>query len=133
MGLISGQWGTGKTFLALDLAGSVMTGARFAGHRVKRPGGVLFVAAEAAGDIPIRLAALVDHKLAGERQGDLLRPTPTQVARLPFAWIDTCHEPSPARDGETVAEYLARRQKEALRTLAADHAAGHIAFEEAND
>src|SRR3954464_3207910 len=58
-GLLSGQWGTGKTFGALDLSASVMTGQLFAGRRVVRQGGVLFVAAEGAYEIPIRLQGLV--------------------------------------------------------------------------
>jgi RecA-family ATPase len=45
-GLLSGQWGAGKTFGALDLAASVITGEPFAGRRVVRRGGVLFVAPE---------------------------------------------------------------------------------------
>ena len=47
-GLLSGRWGTFKTFIAIDLAGSVMTGGSFAGHPVKRTGGVLLMAAEGA-------------------------------------------------------------------------------------
>ena len=74
-GLISGQWGTGETFVALDLSRAVMTGGEFARHPVKRHGGVLFIAAEGAGEIPIRLAGLYKTKcenLAGEK--------------LPFCW-----------------------------------------------
>jgi hypothetical protein len=53
--LLSGQWGTAKTFVALDLATAVMTGRSFAGRRVMRRGGVLFLPAEGAFEIPIRL------------------------------------------------------------------------------
>ena len=41
-GLISGQWGTGKTFVSFELAAALMTGQPFVGHTVKRQCGVLF-------------------------------------------------------------------------------------------
>jgi hypothetical protein len=78
VGLISGQWGTAKTFIAMDLSFSVMTGHPFAGRAVKRKGGVLFIAAEGASEIPIRLAGLVETKL------------PDHKGRLPFAWAESC-------------------------------------------
>lgn len=78
-GLLSGQWGTGKTFIALDLAASVMTGTPFAGRNVARRGGVLFIAAEGADEIPVRLKGLASQKL-GLGEGE----------RLPFAWIEDC-------------------------------------------
>ena len=78
-GLMPGQWGCGKTFTAIDLSASVMTGQPFAGRRVVRRGGVLFVASEGAFEIPIRLRGLVQGKLGGD-PGE----------RLPFAWIDDC-------------------------------------------
>ena len=62
-GLASGQWGTAKTFTVLDLAASVMTSTPFAGREVVRQGGVLFVAAEGAYEIPIRLKGVVEEKL----------------------------------------------------------------------
>lgn len=58
--LVSGQWGTFKTFVVLDLAGSVMTGLAFAGREVRRRGGILFVAAEGASEIAIRLGGCDD-------------------------------------------------------------------------
>ena len=62
-GLASGQWGAGKTFAVIDLSLSVMTGTPFAGREVCRRGGVLFIAAEGASEIPIRVQGVVDHKL----------------------------------------------------------------------
>ncbi len=53
--LIPGQWGTGKTFVALDLANSVARGRDFANRVCKRQGGVLYIAAEGAAFLPIRL------------------------------------------------------------------------------
>ena len=74
-GLMSGQWGTAKTFAAIALAGSVMTGAPFAGREIVRRGGVLLVAAEGASEVSIRLNGMVDSKLKAE-------------GSLPFAWIE---------------------------------------------
>ena len=74
-GLMSGQWGTYKTFAALDLAAAVMTGTVFAGHPVKRQGGVLFIAVEGREEIPIRLEALNQMKCG-------------QAERLPFFCLD---------------------------------------------
>ena len=82
-GLVSGQWGTFKTFVVLDLAGSVMTGHPFAGRPVRRKGGVLFIAAEGASEVSLRLKGLTDHKLS--EHGTRLVPS-----RLPFAWIEEC-------------------------------------------
>ena len=76
-GLLSGRWGTFKTFIAIDLAGSVMTGGSFAGHPVKRTGGVLLMAAEGASEIPIRIQGLVEAKYPG-------------CGKLPFAWFEGC-------------------------------------------
>jgi hypothetical protein len=70
VGLLSGRSSSGKTFVALHLAQSIATDKPFGGRRIKRKGGTLFMAAEAAGDIPDRLRGL------GER------------APLPFAWVD---------------------------------------------
>ncbi|MGF3027915.1 ATP-binding protein [Methylobacterium aquaticum] len=78
-GLLAGQWGGGKTFAGLDLSASVMTGLPFAGKRVMRQGGVLFIAPEGAFEIPIRLKGIVQGKLG-----------PDAPERLPFAWIEEC-------------------------------------------
>jgi AAA domain len=74
-GLLPGQWGNYKTFVALDLAGAVMTGAAFADHPVKRRGGVLFIAVEGREEIPIRLEAPNQAKCGG-------------TERLPFFCLD---------------------------------------------
>ena len=55
--LIAGQWGTYKTFVAIDLAASVMTKTPFAGRAVNRQGGVLFIAAEGQAQVRIRIKA----------------------------------------------------------------------------
>jgi AAA domain len=57
-GLISGQWGSYKTTVALDLAVSVMTATPLAGRfRIKRPGGVAYFAPEGGGGLASRLTA----------------------------------------------------------------------------
>lgn len=89
-GILSGQWGTFKTFNALDLAASVMTGTPFAGREVLRRGGVLFIAAEGAFEIPVRLQGLVDHKLGPLKLSRAAagNPIDADLERLPFAWIE---------------------------------------------
>jgi hypothetical protein len=61
-GLMSGQWGAGKTFTFLDLAASLMIGQPFVGHTVKRQCGVLLIAAEGADEVRLRLDAVVREK-----------------------------------------------------------------------
>jgi hypothetical protein len=75
VGLLSGQWGTGKTFVALELASSVMTGQPFLGRMIKRQCGVLFLAAEGADEVRPRLEAMVREKC-----GDM--------PRAPFRWYE---------------------------------------------
>ena len=76
-GLISGQWGLFKTFGALDLAHSCMSGEPFLGYEIMRCGGVLFMAIEGTYEVPIRLQGVIEDraKIAGP---------------APFAWIETC-------------------------------------------
>jgi AAA domain len=76
-GLISGQWGTYKTFAALELAHSCMSGVPFLGHEIMRRNGVLFIALEGTDEVPIRLQAVIDDR------GKITGPAP-------FAWIETC-------------------------------------------
>jgi RecA-family ATPase len=64
-----------KTFAALDLAASVVTGNSFAGHKVMRAGGVLFIAAEGGSGINIRFKTIMKEKYQIE--------TP-----MPFFWIE---------------------------------------------
>ena len=58
VGLLSGQSGTYKSFVAIKLAGAIATGQPFAGHAIKRQGAVLIFASEGASELPVRLEAL---------------------------------------------------------------------------
>ena len=63
IGLLSGQWGTYKSFIALKLCGSIVTAQPFAGYAIKRKGAIFYLACEGAGELPVRLEALsmVEH------------------------------------------------------------------------
>jgi AAA domain len=61
VGLLSGQSGTYKTFVALNLAGAVASGKPFAGHSIKRPGATFAFVSEGAAGWPQRLDALAKH------------------------------------------------------------------------
>jgi AAA domain len=114
-GLASGQWGAGKTFAAIDLSASVMTATPFAGREVARRGGVLFIAAEGASEIPIRLQGVVEHKLRPDAlvSGAAGNPTATDLDRLPFAWIEDC----PSLKDEASFEQLMALAKSAANQI----------------
>lgn len=75
--ILASEWGFGKTYVALELARCLMLGDHFAGQRVKRTGGVLWLAAEGEGELEPRLDAMRAENLipAG-------RP-------LPFTWTSS--------------------------------------------
>jgi AAA domain len=75
-GLMSGQWGAGKTFTFFDLAAALSTGQPWLGHVVKRQCGVLLIAAEGADEVRLRLGAVVREKCGKE-------------TRAPFRWYET--------------------------------------------
>jgi hypothetical protein len=75
-GLISGQWGAGKTFVFFDLAASLITGQPWLGHMVKRQCGVMLIAAEGADEVRLRLDAVVREKCGN-------------MTHAPFAWYET--------------------------------------------
>ena len=75
-GLLSGQWGAGKTFVLFDLAAALWTGQPFLGHPVKRQCGVLLIAAEGADEVRLRLDAVVRNKCGN-------------MERVPFRWYET--------------------------------------------
>lgn len=107
IGLISGQWGVYKTFVALDLSLSLMAGPTFAGRRVNRLCGVLFVAVEGAFEIPLRLQCALEAKF----------PDVDVAARLPFAMACEC----PRLLDRSALETLENTARAAARRMQADH------------
>jgi len=70
--MVVGATGSGKTFLALDLAMHVATGRAWHGRRVE-PGGVVYVAAESPRGVQRRLlAAKKHHKLSDDLPFDII-------------------------------------------------------------
>lgn len=99
-GLISGQWGTFKTTVALDMSVSVMAGPPFAERFVvKRRGGVAYFAPEGAGGLKSRLDAIAKKRGV--------------TGALPFAWCAGC----PPLMAPDALDQLARMAKEAARYL----------------
>jgi hypothetical protein len=82
VGLISGQWGMYKTFAAIDMALALAADAPFLDHGIRRRGATLFIAAEGAFDVPLRVEAAVRHKYGHVYE------LPSKPA--PFNWTDTC-------------------------------------------
>ncbi|ACA20975.1 conserved hypothetical protein [Methylobacterium sp. 4-46] len=132
-GLLSGQWGTGKSFIGLDLAGSVMTGEPFAGRKVLRRGGVLFLAPEGASELPIRLKGLVQARLAGAAESGI---DPTD---LPFCWVEECPRLSETEAVErlkavidTAVSQLRERYDLPLALIVLDTVAAGAGFDDEN-
>jgi hypothetical protein len=93
VGILSGQWGSYKTTVALDLSVSAMTGLPFAGqYRVKRKGAVLYFAVEGSGTLQTRLTAIARS-----------RGAPSQ---LPFAWRSDCPMLTDKRAADIMIGYV---------------------------
>lgn len=90
-GLLVGQWGMGKTFMALDLAAHVMLGWNWTGEPIYRQAGTLYFAPEGAGSIAMRLEALIEHNIKPKfADQDLFAEIPkVNPERLPFAWASS--------------------------------------------
>jgi hypothetical protein len=102
IGILSGQWGTFKTTIALDLSISVMTGTPFADrYRIKRQGAVAYIALEGAGMIGTRLATLAKARGFDEP--------------LPFIWCDT----SPALTSPNAANEIVAGLQSGIEQLSA--------------
>lgn len=74
---VVGASGSGKSFLILDMAASIVTGTPFAGREVMRRGGFGYIAFEAAGTIDARWKGL------REKFGEVLDNTPFFPVRDP--------------------------------------------------
>lgn len=74
MGIVYGDSGSGKTFIAIDLALSIARGLSWQGCRVKQPTGVLYVSAEGGGAMGARLQAYAKHHV-------------TDLSPLPFGVV----------------------------------------------
>lgn len=72
IGVIYGESGAGKSFFALDLVMSIVTGQPWRGHKVKQ-GNVAYICAEGAGGFAIRVRAY------GEHHGLLLSELPLHI------------------------------------------------------
>lgn len=80
VGLLSGQWGTNKTFQAIELAVTVIGhNQAFCGREVREPCGVLILATEGDFDLRDRIEAAVH-----ERYPDL------DLACAPIFWRESC-------------------------------------------
>jgi hypothetical protein len=101
VGLLSGMYSTFKSFVLLDLCGSVVTGLPFLKARTIRRGGVLIFAAEGAYDLPRRVKALINDRLARMTvdDPDLFKRSKVDLDRLPFGYVGCCR---PLLDPKTV-------------------------------
>jgi AAA domain len=99
-GLISGQWGTFKTFMLFYLSHCIMTGDLFLGCEIMRPGGVLLIVLEGNDEVAIRLQGVINDK------GKLL-------GRAPFAWVETCPPLTDKNAAEVICN-VAKRVAEEL-------------------
>ena len=75
-GLLAGQWGTYKSFMAVELSGSAIHMQPFLGHVVKRQCGVAYFLAEGQAEIRKRTGALMAAKYGNP-------------ATVPFLWYET--------------------------------------------
>ena len=99
-GLLSGQWGTAKTFTAIDLAAAVTTGQPFLGHPIKRHSGVLFIAAEGANQVRLRFEGVWKEKCGNGKEP------------APFCWYETA--PTLLQKGSFEKLVAMARQAEAV-------------------
>jgi len=80
VGLLSGQWGTNKTFQAIEIATTIMTPDQsFCGREVREPCGTLILATEGDFDLRDRVEAAVQT-----------RYPELDLARAPIWWCEGC-------------------------------------------
>jgi hypothetical protein len=100
-GLLSGQWGTYKTFTAIDLACAVMSGTPIFESAIDRPGGTLLYAAEGQSEVPIRLQVSLENRC----------PHMAAPGKAPFAWLTPEKFPLKLLDPESVKAFITRAQQ----------------------
>jgi hypothetical protein len=74
VGLISGQWGSFKTFLAIDLCKSVMRGGAFIDYEIVRQGGVIYFAYENVAQIAMRITAAYEQSFPDPKDAPKTAP-----------------------------------------------------------
>jgi hypothetical protein len=97
-GLLAGQWGTFKTFTAIDIACAVMSGTPIFGSEVDRRGGVLLYAAEGQSEVPIRLQASINNRCSW-------------MTKTPFTWLTPEKLPLNLLDPDSVRNFIARARQ----------------------
>jgi AAA domain/DnaB-like helicase N terminal domain len=97
-GLLSGQWGTYKTFTAIDLACAVMSGTPIFDSEIDRPGGALLYAAEGEVEVPIRLQVSIENRC----------PSLAEPGRAPFTWLTPEKFPLKLLDPASVKAFCVR-------------------------
>jgi AAA domain/DnaB-like helicase N terminal domain len=97
-GLLSGQWGTYKTFTAIELACAVMSGTCILDCDIDRPGGALLYAAEGEGEVAIRLQASLENRC----------PHMAAPGKAPFAWLTPEKLTLTLLDPASVKAFIAR-------------------------
>ncbi len=112
-GLLPGQWGVYKSFVALDLAAAVMTKQKFAGREILRQAATLFIACEGQGEMRVRLEAVAREKVAKAPERDGVAPVDPK--RMPFSWIESC----PQLTGDGALDILRRIVKAAAAQMQA--------------
>jgi hypothetical protein len=84
-GLIVGESGAGKTFVALHLAGSLAVGKPFFGKRINAPGGTVYVCAEGSFSIHDRLKAEFSGSISPHLKSDAGSGREMNLADWPIA------------------------------------------------
>jgi hypothetical protein len=97
-GLLSGQWGTYKTFTAIEIACAVMSGTPIFDADIDRPGGVLLYAAEGQSEVPVRLQVSLENRC----------PHMAAPGNAPFAWLTTEKLSLTLLDPQSVRAFIAR-------------------------
>jgi hypothetical protein len=100
--IMAGPWGSYKTFVVIDMAVSLMRRASFAGRHIHKRCGVLFIAAEGAFEVPIRLQGAYETHCRDS-------------SVLPFARADQCPRLLD-RNAFAILEATAKKAADRMRT-----------------